>query len=365
MASSYFEPQPASKNAAAAELLDVPDGKTYPKMSLLSPQLTRILDDLDLEERSSSEEEGSLSEDSFPADQGAKSDHKARRDSVQTHSIRKTQTPPLSQSKHVRLAPPAHRPGLGTEKHPHLARFHSLRSLLFSSHIEENMTKCKEAQAQAQAQAEAGAKWRAEHDSRRGLNRPRTPEKEKEGIVNRLSNKLKRMTSKEIPTMEKIGEDVAGESTASSDDDYDGPPSRGAGSDEEINHSDIEDLVRWVSRRDPPSDGEARTNRLKQKADRFAKQDGSHESLGLSDVEELVRWVSRKELPPHGQEDGATVTVQAIPRHNYSDASTESDSANDENQRDSSDEDADELVRWISHRDGLKAGPVRTKHPGF
>ena len=108
---------------------------------------------------------------------------------------------------------------------------------------------------------------------------------------------------------------------------------------ESINHSDVEDLVRWISRRDPASDGEMRKKGVVE-----IKEDSGHESFGDSDVDDLVRYVSRRSDPKE--------EVENKTQHSgYSDASTEYD---EEQQQDSSDEeeDADELVRWISHHQG-------------
>lgn len=144
-------------------------------------------------------------------------------------------------------------------------------------------------------------------------------------------------------------------------------------SDEEnINHSDIEDLVRWVSRRDPPSDGEAR--RLQgEHNNQVSKTDSGHESLGHSDVEDLVRWVSRKDGAQTAGFQSVESTRVAQPSSDTayyydSDASTESDSegaVRKPGHKDSiNEEDVDDLVRWISRKDGPNAGPVRKSNDG-
>lgn len=364
MASSYFDPQP-TKAPAAAKMAEIADEDAFGTMGLLSPQVTRILDDLELEEKSSSDDENaSLSGDSSPSDKDAKRDRKSHQSS--SEQLRKSQTSPLPRAKkRVQIASPPtqnNRPGLAGHKHPHLARFHSLRSMLFSSQIEDNMQKCKE----QQAQEEAGSKWKAEHDLRRGLSRPKTPEKEqKEGLVKKLKGGLRRMTSKEVPTLGKIKEQGDNESTASSDEDEE---PQGRGSDDDIDHSDIEDLVRWVSRRDPPSDGENR--RTMQKAEEATKEDSGHESLGHSDVDDLVRWVSRREEASSDQPQTraaptSTIEKEEIVHDGYSEASTESDSENDHYREASvKEDDVDDLMRWISHKEGPHAGPVRAKREG-
>lgn len=323
------------------------------RMGLLSPQVSKILDELELDDKSSSDEgEASLSGDSEPSS-AAKDGHKSTRDKSPSHKsgIRKAQTSPLPQpDKKVHLAAPQ-RPSAGS-KHPHLARFHSLRSMLFQNNIEANMNKCKEAEAK-----ERENQWKVEHEKRQGLNRPKTPESPpKEGFKQRLENRLRRLTSKEVPTMSEIKEIGDNESTASDD----GIDERRPADDSDINHSDIEDLVRWVSRRDPPSDGETR-RRDAAKAD-GVKDDTDHESLGQSDVEDLVRWISRRDKSQEKPtEVKPAVKLEITPEskkpvHNgHSDESTQSDSEEDV----IDEQDVDDLVRWVSRRDGPNAGPVR------
>jgi hypothetical protein len=98
--------------------------------------------------------------------------------------------------------------------------------------------------------------------------------------------------------------------------------------------------------RDAPSDGEGRKGELVE-----TKADSGHESLGNSDVDDLVRYASRRSVPQVGQDTRDQHT-------GYSDASTESDSE-PEKVSSEEEENADELVRWISRRDGPGAGPVR------
>ncbi|KAL1799542.1 hypothetical protein ACET3X_003579 [Alternaria dauci] len=233
-----------------------------------------------------------------------------------------------------------------------MARFHSLRSILFQQRIEDQMKTAT--QEDCQKEQSAADKWHRQHEERR-MHRTGTSEKDasgKGGIGSRLRMTVKRMTTKDGGSMEKIREDGAPvefddrASTASSD--VEGREKNSYESDEEsIDHSDVEELIRWVSRRDPPSDGESR----KDSGVVEAKEDSGHESLGPSDVDELVRFASRKSdaRETHSINDA---------RSGYSDASTESDSELREASSDE-EEDADDLVRWISHRDGPKAGPVR------
>lgn len=194
------------------------------------------------------------------------------------------------------------------------------------------------------------------------MHGPKTPEKDEKGkshgLGSRLKTSIRRMTTKEVPTMETLKEDGAAHnfsdqgSTASSDGEPEPYQWRPREADEEsIDHSDVEELVRWVSRRDPPSDGEARADKTPLVT--LTKADSGHDSIGDSDVDELVRWASRKSSGPD---------TQASQHTGYSEASTESDSELVEEEHDSfGEEDADDLVRWISHRDGPTAGPVRQK----
>lgn len=370
MSSSYFDAQPAKAPPPSA-LLDIPADSGVANAGLLSPQVSRILEDLDLDERSSSESQhdsASLDGDST-SDKDTSRDNKSRRDEAeQSRSVRKSQTFPLPRESKTQNKSSSHRPGFNSQKNPHLARFHSLRSMLFSSQIEDSIQKEKE----TKMQAEAEARWKAEHDLRKGLNRPKTPESHnppREGLAKRMTSGLKRMASKNSPPpMARIAEDNV--STASDDEEQEVNQSN-----EDISHSDIEDLVRWVSKRDPPSDGEAR--RLQGDAPSpISKKDSGHESLGQSDVDELVRWVSRKDgpQPKDPQEMGSESTTllspeTALHHQSYdSDASTESDSegvARSAAHRDSiDDDDVDDLVRWVSRRDGPNAGPVRKEKEG-
>jgi hypothetical protein len=115
-----------------------------------------------------------------------------------------------------------------------------------------------------------------------------------------------------------------------------------------IDHSDIDDLVRWVSRRDPPSDGERRMSAPKAPK----KEDSGHESISHSDIEELVRHASRKSISHE----------PLAPTHTgYSDESTASDSEQDQED----DQDEDILSRWVSRRDGAAAGPIRQQRSAY
>jgi hypothetical protein len=368
--SSYFD-LPPQQQAGAANIEAVPEEerKQLARMSLLSPAVTQLLDDLGQERSDSDDEEGSLSDDdntehlteltkkgepAKPRQGKLPIDIKPTKSSL---SPSKGDRSPQKKSAHVRLLPARAEGGSTKPKQPHMARFHSLRSMLFSSTIEDKMrTMSKE---DCEKEEAAANKWKDQHHQRQMHARPKTPEKDaqgKDGLGSRIKTKIRRMTSKEVPTMETLSEDgVAHDfsdhgSTASSDNEQEEYRWKPRDADESsIDHSDVEDLVRWVSRRDPPSDGEART---KPSVASEIQNDSEHESLGHSDVDELVRFASRKSSAPEVEQDHHT---------GYSDVSTESDSEIMREHDSSDEEDADDLVRWISHRDGPIAGPVHQR----
>ncbi|KAJ4371404.1 hypothetical protein N0V83_004621 [Neocucurbitaria cava] len=365
---SYFD-LPPQKNAAVASIEQVPKEQRsrLGQMSLLSPAVTQLLDDLGEERSDSDSEEGSLSDhEEVTGNKDSEKPAHIRASRPQDKQKLYPQTPPVPSSLSPRRSSPKSSPNKGSKhgkttggggesvktKHPHMARLHSLRSMLFSANLEDKM---KSVQQEDHEREEAADQWKSQHE-RRQMHRPKTPEKDapaNDGIRSRLKIGIRRITTKDVPTMESIGEDGAlvkfedRVSTASSDSEYEDQEASWKPRDpdeESINHSDVEDLVRWVSRRDPPSDGEARKERTVPEI----KEDSGHESLGNSDVDELVRYASRRS---DGKREEEILT-------GYSDASTESDS---EMARHSSEEeeDADDLVRWISQREGSQAGPVR------
>ncbi|KAH6243225.1 hypothetical protein HBI40_247410 [Parastagonospora nodorum] len=248
------------------------------RMSILSPAVTQLLDDLGEAALDSESEEGSLLEREDTRDPGeltkATDAPKSRRDyGLTTIKLVYSSLSPAraeeSGSSKLRLKP----------KQPYMARFYSLRSMLFSNTIED---KIKSITYEDSNKEEAAAeKWKNE---------------------------------------------------------------------ESIDYSDVEDLVRWVSRRDLPSDGEIRAS--KTPAITLIGANDSHDSLGDSDVDELVQWASRKSL------DLETKQSRCI---GYSDALTESDSELINEDDSSEDEDADDLVCWVSYCDGLSA--VSSLHP--
>lgn len=360
---SYFE-LPAQSNAQAAVNVSKGEREELRGMSLLSPQVSRILDNLQLEDKSSSsdhnEEDESLGsendEESRLSDDNTKIDDSISRKSRQapsstTDTVHGSKTSARSGTKST-LGRTA---GDKSLKNPrsHMARFQSLRSSIFQANIENNMKKCHQ---EAEAREKAASNWKAQHENRQGYNRLHTPEKahvDKDGFGHRIRMRVRRLTSKETPTLanieEKAGTLARRESTASDDEgETHGDPWRPRQSYESsIDHSDVDELVRWVSRRDPPSDGERGLSELQP----TKKEDSGHESLGQSDIEELVRHASRK-----------SISVEpVVPVHTgYSDDSTASDSdlsAEDDGQDEENLEGS--LSRWVSRRDGAMAGPVR------
>ncbi|KAF2853215.1 hypothetical protein T440DRAFT_466199 [Plenodomus tracheiphilus IPT5] len=362
---SYFELQPQDNGATAAHIQQVPadERKQLGRMSLMSPAVTQLLEDLDDEKSDSSSEGGSLfdeenlagpddknTEPSGPSRQGNR--EKGSENTLTPSTLSPNRPPPKASSKKGSSAQPSGG-GSARQKPTHMARFHSLRSMLFQANIEDKMkTNCKE---ETQKEAAATTKWKSQHDDRQ-MHRPKTPEAEtvgKDGIGTRIRTKLRRITSKDVPTMSQISEDEANvelddhASTASSDNEsgrYD--PVNDNGDTASINDSDIEELARWVSRGNSAGTRQAKPSAIVPEL----HEDSGHESMGQSDVDDLVRWVSRKSAAKEEHEQ--------TQHTGYSDASTESDTELIENSSDE-EEDADDLVRWISHRDGPRAGPLR------
>ncbi|KAI4951635.1 hypothetical protein J4E86_007051 [Alternaria arbusti] len=375
---SYFDLQP-QKAPPATNIDEMPQEqrKQLGRMnSLMSPAVTQILEGLGDEESdsdSSEEKHPSEEEDQRAAQQHTKPalDPQKLRQDKQKHvaaqaprpsSLSPSRSSLKTTSKSSGHSKPSSAHGSGDksaksrQKQPHMARFHSLRSMLFQQRIQDQMKTAT--QEDCQQEQNAADKWRSQHAERQ-MHPPGTPDQDasgKGGIGSRIRMTVRRMTTKEAGNMEKIREDGAPvefndrASTASSDNEKDqreASTARYESDNESIDHSDVDELVRWVSRRDPPSDGERRKGGDVVEA----KEDSGHESLGPSDVEDLVRFASRKS-------DAKETAVLNEAHSGYSDASTESDSELREVSSDE-EEDADDLVRWISHRDGPKAGPVR------
>lgn len=367
---SYFELPAQDTSATTARIEEVPahERRQLGSLNLMSPAVTQILEHLEDEDEDSSSEVESLSDEENSANPDDKStgltgpsssrqETKAQRQgktlkpsslSPNRHSSKASSS---KDSAHVKVA--AARAGGNSsarDKPTHLARFHSLRSMLFQANIEDKMKTI--AKEDTQKEEVAVEEWKTQHDNRQ-MHRPRTPETEtKDALGKRIRTKIRRITSKDVPTMSQIGENDATvvfddhAPTPSSDIENGQTGSFNAEDDNaNINDSEIEELSRFVIRGKAAGSREAKANAFVPEL----YEDSDQESLGHSDVDDLVRWVSRK---------STTREEQDQPQNSgYSDASTESDT---EVIDDSSDEeeDADDLVRWISHRDGPRAGPV-------
>ncbi|RMZ67662.1 hypothetical protein GMOD_00001621 [Pyrenophora seminiperda CCB06] len=372
---SYFD-LPPQKAATATGLDHMPqdERKQLGRMSsLMSPAVTQILQGLGDEhsDSSSSEEDLSDEEDQHIVRENKKhSQAENLRNNKQKHVAAQAPRPSSlspcrsnskstnrgsSKSKSPSKRTEKDSPAKAKLKQPHMTRFHSLRSMLFQQRIEDRLKTATE--EDCKKEQTATERWQRQHEERQ-MHRPKTPEKDgqpKNGIGSRLKMTMRRMTTRDSGSMEKIREDGAPvefkdrSSTASSDNEQEQQNvsrSHQDSDNESIKNADVEELVRWVSQREGPSDGETRKGGVVE-----IKEDSGHESLGNEDVDDPVR---------HGNADQEVMDDQEEARilSGYSDASTESDS---ELQQVSSDEeeDAEDLVRWISHREGPKAGPVR------
>ncbi|KAF2635406.1 hypothetical protein P280DRAFT_194764 [Massarina eburnea CBS 473.64] len=368
---SYFE-LPTRTTKPTAPIGDGKHNAGFGTPGLLTPQVTSILEGLDWVDESSSEDEGDSDHDHDADHNGQTSlsgyssaSDKDTRDERKS-SLRVSQTPPSSSSSGGSLLrkaatsslprsgqnvehPPSPapvaaplRPGHG-QKHPHLARFQSLRSMLFNSHIEENMKEQKEKE-------EAERKWKMDSEGRKGKKMPEkekgTKEGEKErGTLRRMGTRLKRLGSN-APSMGTVTEgEVADNVSPASEED------RRASDD--VDHSD----------------GESRVNKSQPTTTNDNSEDSSdHDSLGHSDVEDLLRWIGRKEAPnmipspPASTEPQQSIKPTPLDDPGYSSVSTESDSESDTAPKrrvgTMTEGDVDDLVRWISRKEGPAAGPI-------
>ncbi|KAF2193426.1 hypothetical protein K469DRAFT_235856 [Zopfia rhizophila CBS 207.26] len=400
---SYFDPQPSSQTTAEV-FIEPPkeDGVDHPSSKpagfeedkmILTLQVSRIIEEID---QSSSDDELNSSDTNsdpshFSANPTARHDSQS---STQPESKTQSKVLPDEKQKHVKLVPP--RPSVGPlasgQKHPHMARFHSLRSMLFSSHLADAEAKCK---------AEKETEWKEEHEKRKGLNRPKTPEGSptKEGFVERLGRGIKKVTNRELPTIKK---EQSQESSASSDEEVEGMKTKVGkqleSGNESLDYEDIDELVKWVSQRD--MDGRSWKKGVKMEA-ASSKLDGQlegrNEYMSHSDVDELVLWVSRRdndgdlqrkmkgdeEMPSSrvkldqelgsgneslgygdlkrvSQQDGTS--GEWSPENEPDEVLTASDSEGQANKHASlGHRHVDELVRWMSRKDKAKDGRSEKK----
>lgn len=369
---SYFD-LPPQKVAAPACMEQMPQeqrkqlGRTS---SLMSPAVAQILEGLGDDHSSSSEEDSDPLDDQEKghAKSQSKKDISAQKIQQNKQKFNSAQAPrpsSLSPNRNRSRSRSASRkvsnmPSSGDangassdkpkSKQPHMARFHSLRSILFQQKIEDRLRTAT--QEDSKKEASAAETWQNQHKERQ-MQHPTTSEKHaqaKSGIGSRLKMTLRRMTTKDAGGMEKIKEDGAPvefkdrPSTLSSENEEKQPKSKKANENDDasIKDTDVDDLVRWVSRHG--SSGEVQKDDVVEGAKDESVQDG----LGHSDVEDLIHHARRKSSTKDVQE--------ASDEHQgYSDAPTEPDTdlSSDE------EENTDDLVRWISRRDRSKAGPVK------
>ncbi|EUC31045.1 hypothetical protein COCCADRAFT_38790 [Bipolaris zeicola 26-R-13] len=371
---SYFD-LPPQKVAAPACIEQIPQeqrnqlGRTS---SLMSPAVAQILEGLGDDHSSSSDEDSDLSDDQekeHPQSQ-SKKDISAQKIQQKKQKFNSAQAPrPSSLSpnrsrsrsrsatrKVSNMPSSADTNGASSDKpknkQPHMARFHSLRSILFQQKIEDRLRTAT--QEDCNKEVSAAETWQNQHKERQ-MHHPTTPEKHaqaKSGIGSRLKMTLRRMTTRDAGGMEKIKEDGAPvefkdrPSTLSSENEEKEPESKKANENDDasIKETDVDDLVRWVSRRGSAGEGEVQKNDIIE----GAKDESAQDSLGRSDIEDLIHHARRKSSTKGVQE-------ASDEQLGYSDAPTEPDTdlSSDE------EENADDLVRWISRRDRSKAGPVR------
>jgi hypothetical protein len=153
---------------------------------------------------------------------------------------------------------------------------------------------------------------------------------EKKTLARRMGNTLRKITSRDVPTMQNIQEEgndsrgrtqTRGESASSQDN-----KKRYSG----LEFSDDDGMARSTSKQVPESDGKAQSRLQKEQ----------------EEVNKLVRMASKR---PQSAEDVGNDREQA----EYSDASTATDSeADDENGL--ADHDINELIQWMSRNKGAK-----------
>ncbi|KAF2749718.1 hypothetical protein M011DRAFT_465391 [Sporormia fimetaria CBS 119925] len=371
---SYFDVQPPSK--ATAEVLKPSyDGINDARRDgLLTPQVTRILDELD-ENHSDSGDSDSDSESEVGQDldrgcadkretskgKEAETSMSQRKDSGVQESLQKTSSSSGSSDKSHKGSPHS----ASRLRHPRLDRFVSLRSTLFSAHVADKL----EAERESKDTEHPPKKTSPD----RGMNTDATHEPEtnkRQGLARRMTDKLRKVTSKEVPTMAKIHEGAALSKQSSNAEDASGErhhKKRDSGhieSDDNDNdclrQSEIEDLVRWVSQRNKVGEGELPTTSVVSDGEKRG-------SLKPEDVDELVSFIAqrRKGAADSNKADTATKAKPESSQHddNLSDPSTESDLEDDDDSRDLDEDDVNDLVKWVSRSKdptGGNGGPVKS-----
>jgi hypothetical protein len=340
---SYFDVQPQPKSTAAEIDLQYGDkDESFPRESLLTPQVSRILDDL--EGGSSSGESDTASDPGSAREEDLDEDTGIRKNPI-IESLHQTKTSPSPDGK----AKAQEHPFPRLKRHPRLERFVSLRSSLLSSRIADNMSKCAEQKQGGQGLADldhsqsSNSSMEASDTARRSSD--------KGTLAQRMGKTLRRLTGSNVPTLKGIQE--GSEST-----DPSGKAAQTQASEKRDSGqaTDDDDLAHWRSRVDPPSDGSPDHAREDSKnTPASGSGHDRHESLEPENVDELVRWISRKPEPTD-----QTPTNQP---GNSLEASTESDSndGNDKTHEELEDGDIDDIVRWISNNRQINEDYRRAK----
>jgi hypothetical protein len=351
---SYFDLKPRPKGRIA-ELADLPTGESnegFRRDRLLSPQVSRILDDLD--DGSSSGDSDTVSDASGEGDEGAVDEKGDSSDTPKVEALHQIRFDP-SPAKEAKEQRPLPR----LSRHPRLERFVSLRSSLLSSHIADNMSKIEQ---------EQGGKWMAEHEGRKRANTSKDARQmantskegshsarrnsEKGTLAHRMGKSLRKLTGSNVPTLKGIREGTEPSSSSSNEK---SAPTEDSGKRDSGHASGDDELLRWTSQVDPPSDGSSGHKR-KGKGSKHAKEShppkSGHDGLEAEDVDELVHWLSKQPKPTQEASESQNNQTKDPSR-----ASTEADSDEDASSvQDFADEDINGLVRWISQNRKINEG---------
>lgn len=340
MASSYFDLQPRSRTTAEDLVGSTEDGKKEElvRPRYLTPQVSSILDSWEhfSSDDSDSDDEVDSGVDSKKGDKAAKPSTTDKNPIVKNLEAQKTVvhcepgTPVESKGKEK--APSSH---LRLARHPRLERFVSLRSTLFSTHIEENLKNQAPQQDTPTTQTEDNEPLSNMADS---AEHPR-----RQSLAHRMSSTLRKITSRDVPTLRHIKEEP--HKKAKPED----SPSRqrkdsahvhsehDSEGEESMHDEDVDDLVRWVSRRKSSTHpGEGALQQANQSSDTskapLVQQPATHASLAKSrlaeqspapseppseglaptDVNDIVSWVRSKHTP-EDQEPKKGSRLQPVP----------------------------------------------------
>ncbi|KAF2276893.1 uncharacterized protein EI97DRAFT_433114 [Westerdykella ornata] len=353
---SYFDVKPRPKHTTTLQAVENNDGS--PRPSLLSPQVSRIIDELGDDSSSSSSDSDS-------------SDETIKRKPASTKKTAKRvasphQATPSSSSRSPSGTPTGNAPLPRLKRHPRLERFVSLRSSLFSSHIAEKVSKCE---------AEQKSDMATQHEPRKssrlasgGETPPADIERpERKPLVHRMGDTLRRITSRDAPTVRKGKEEesdtggskVRRDSAMTPGEEHQkrelGDRNDSGEEDRCLSESHIEGLVRLVSASDSASspkgqpqdsplsgqfqepaegprgqgvrkkDADDKAQQMSTEADKAEHRDyddistesdseGGDSALDYEDVEELVQWVSRSN-DPNAEPGDPIINRQALGRN--------------------------------------------------